>query len=79
MLGHKARQRVEERYTLAKNIDQIEALYQNLLKEKRDRTARQMPFSGEAVSRWYTRTIEFPQRRSSLRWNKEDLDSINEG
>ncbi|MEM6837795.1 MAG: glycosyltransferase, partial [Cyanobacteria bacterium P01_C01_bin.120] len=31
LLGHKARQRVLERYTLAKNVTQVESIYQSLV------------------------------------------------
>lgn len=34
LLGQKARQRVLERYTLSRNINQLEKLYQQILQER---------------------------------------------
>jgi glycosyltransferase involved in cell wall biosynthesis len=63
-LGQRARQRVEDRYTLTKNIDQLETLYENLLQERRDPKHRKKvtPLS-EVFSRWQSPPLEFPQRR----------------
>lgn len=59
MLGQKARQRVEERYTLSHNISQVEALYEELLEEHRHR--RRVPLLNKVPSIW--RSIDLPQGR----------------
>ncbi len=62
MLGQKARQRVEERYTLSHNISQVETLYQELLEEHRHR--RRIPLLNKIPSIWRsTSSIDIPRGR----------------
>lgn len=60
LLGQKARERVEERYTLSRNISQVEALYQELLEEHRNRRVR-VPLFGKATSFWRSSASELPR------------------
>jgi len=64
LLGQKARQRVEERYTLSRNISQVEALYEDLLEEHRHR--RRVPLLSKLPSIWRSNSLELPRRRYSL-------------
>jgi glycosyltransferase involved in cell wall biosynthesis len=69
MLGQKARQRVEERYTLSNNISQVELLYQELVEEHRNRKKRvSIPFLGKVPSFWRPPSIEFPQGGYPMDW-----------
>ncbi|MBW4439816.1 MAG: glycosyltransferase family 4 protein [Plectolyngbya sp. WJT66-NPBG17] len=61
MLGQKARQRVEERYTLSHNISQVEALYEDLLEEHRHR--RRVPLLHKVPSIWRSASFELPRGR----------------
>lgn len=61
LLGQKARQRVEERYTLSHNISQVEALYEELLNEHRHR--RRVPLLNKVPSLWRSTSIELPHGR----------------
>ena len=61
LLGQRARQRVEERYTLSHNITQVEALYQDLLEEHRHR--RRVPLLNRIPSIWRSTSIDLPHGR----------------
>jgi glycosyltransferase involved in cell wall biosynthesis len=61
MLGQKARQRVEERYTLSHNISQVEALYEDLLEEHRRK--RRTTILNKIPSPWRSTSFEIPRGR----------------
>lgn len=61
-LGQKARQRVEERYTLSNNITQVEMLYQEVVEEHRDRKRGvSIPFLSKVPSLWRPASSGLPQ------------------
>ncbi len=65
LLGQKARQRVEERYTLSSNIQQVIALYNQLLVDYHDRSSRiRIP-------------ANLPSRYAIPSWNSHRTDSQN--
>jgi glycosyltransferase involved in cell wall biosynthesis len=73
MMGQKARQRVEERYTLSNNITQVELLYQKLVEEHRDRKRRvSIPLLNKVPSLWRSASIELPQGRYPLNWEEQE-------
>ncbi|BAS56531.1 MULTISPECIES: glycosyltransferase family 4 protein [Leptolyngbya] len=61
MLGQKARQRVEERYTLSRNIAQVEALYEDLLDEHRRK--RRVSVLNKIPSPWRPTAFDIPRGR----------------
>jgi glycosyltransferase involved in cell wall biosynthesis len=61
-LGRRGRQRVEERYTLSRNISRVEALYQELLEERRRLRIIKAPLS-TPNSLWPSTNLEFPKSR----------------
>jgi glycosyltransferase involved in cell wall biosynthesis len=65
LLGQKARQRVEERYTLSSNIQQVIALYHQLLVDYHDRSSHiRIP-------------ANLPSRDAIPSWNAPSTDSQN--
>lgn len=61
MLGQKARQRAEERYTLSHNISQVEALYEELLEEHHRN--RRSGILNKIPSFWRSTSFEIPRGR----------------
>ncbi|MCU0548792.1 MAG: glycosyltransferase family 4 protein [Leptolyngbya sp. Prado105] len=61
LLGQKARQRVEQRYTLSRNISQVEALYEDLLNEHRRK--HRVGVLNKIPSLWRSASFELPRGR----------------
>ncbi|MBN8560157.1 MAG: glycosyltransferase family 4 protein [Leptolyngbya sp. UWPOB_LEPTO1] len=61
LLGENARQRVEERYTLSNNISQVEALYEDLLREHRHH--QRVPVLNRLPSIWRSTAFDLLRRR----------------
>lgn len=72
MLGRKARQRAEERYTLSRNITQLVALYDDLLEQHHDRKSR-IRIPVKAPAQWHSSTLDFLQGRSVVLDKKGDF------